>query len=227
MRSDVPVGLFLSGGIDSGLVAALAGSAGCSSPLALTVGVDEKNWDETSLAQATAQAVGLEHRIVHAPPTSLELVDTLAWFYDEPFGDSSALPSYLVCQAGKPFATVFLTGDGGDEAFAGYGRYIASRRQAWIGIFLCLFAQPFGLYPISRRFFPGSRPQLLKTSLPDFGYAAFYTLPFDPVLNYILHPDLRSWVSQAGQRGWSVWQASRSCDLTHAPANSRLCYLSS
>lgn len=215
MRSDVPVGIFLSGGIDSGLVAALAGSTAGGLPLALTVGFDETAWDETLLAQATAQSIGLEHHIVSASPASLELVDTLAWYYDEPFGDSSALPSYLVCQAAKPYATVFLTGDGGDEAFAGYRRYIESRRLAWIRHLPFPVRATLQTLSHATPVFSNLRHQLIKTSLPDAGFAAWFDgMPHDPILGHIVHSDLRHLASHAGQPAWSLWRTYCARDLT-------------
>ena len=124
LRSDVPVGLFLSGGIDSGLVTALAAKASARPPLALTVGFDEEHADETALARATAQRAGLEHRVIVQRQGGLDDLDRLAWFFDEPFGDPSAIPTFALCEAAAEHATVFLSGDGGDEAFAGYRHYM-------------------------------------------------------------------------------------------------------
>jgi asparagine synthase (glutamine-hydrolysing) len=211
LRSDVPVGVFLSGGLDSGLVAALAaGSTGSAQPLALTVGFSEQDFDETALARATAEQAGLEHRGIPQQPSGLADVDRLAWFYDEPFGDASALPTFALCKAASQHATVFLSGDGGDEAFGGYRRYIETQSYRW----LADLPSPvkWGLGQLSRRFpeLSPRRYQLLKASLPDAGFAAaFDGVPEDPVLQPILHPDLRVLARDAGRPLWERWMQSR------------------
>jgi len=122
LRSDVPLGVFLSGGIDSGLVAAFAIK---EQPITCyTVGFKEKQFDESLLAKSTAKHIGAEWREINIDKLGLSQIETLAYYYDEPFSDSSVLPSYLICKAGSSEATVFLTGDAGDELFAGYIRYI-------------------------------------------------------------------------------------------------------
>ncbi len=123
LRSDVPLGLFLSGGIDSGLVAAFASRfqrVDC-----YNVNYQEVAHSEWSLAQETARALQFPLNSLQLNADRiLEDLDQLVHYYDEPFGDSSALPSYNICKAGSRHATVFLSGDAGDEAFAGYSRYV-------------------------------------------------------------------------------------------------------
>ena len=120
--ADVPLGAFLSGGLDSGaIVSSMMGEA---DPLiALSVGFDEASHDELELARKTAQAVGAEHfEEVMDPLACLEAED-LAWHYDEPLADPSTVPTYLVSRMARERVTVALSGDGGDEVFAGYRRY--------------------------------------------------------------------------------------------------------
>ena len=122
LRSDVPIGIFLSGGIDSGLVAAFAQKI---QPInCYTIAYKEKKFDESKLAALTAQHIGAAQEVINLERIHEEELNSLGHYYDEPFSDSSALPSYQVCKAGSEKATVFLTGDAGDEAFAGYNRYI-------------------------------------------------------------------------------------------------------
>lgn len=128
LRSDVPVGLFLSGGIDSGLVAAFAKKfqqVNC-----YNVNYQEEAHNEWKLAKQTAGHLNFPLKSLQLDANSiLEDIDQLTYYYDEPFGDSSALPSFNVCKAGSEHATVYLTGDAGDEAFAGYSRYIRRIKQ--------------------------------------------------------------------------------------------------
>lgn len=215
LRSDVPLGVFLSGGIDSGLVAALAAQASERPPLALTVGFSEKHVDETVLACATAQHVGLKHRVLVQRPGNLADLDRLAWFYDEPFGDASALPTFALCEAAAQHATVFLSGDGGDEAFGGYRRYIETVRNQPLIELTC--KAPWGLRSLARLVPDMSLAhyRLLKLGLPDCGAAAaFDQLPGDPATWRAVHPDLRSLASRAGRPLWERWDLSRGASLT-------------
>jgi asparagine synthase (glutamine-hydrolysing) len=214
LRSDVPLGIFLSGGLDSGLVAALAAQASGASPLALTVSFLEESADETALARATAQHAGLEHRTVLQRPAALTDLDRLAWFYDEPFGDPSALPTFALCEAAAHHATVFLSGDGGDEAFGGYRRYIESaRHQGVIGL---ASLAGWGLRSVARLVPDMSLAQyrLLKLGLPERrAAAAFDQLPGDPATWLAMHPEIRSLAAQGGRALWQRWQQSRSTSL--------------
>jgi len=123
--ADVPLGAFLSGGIDSALVVALMKSEGAEPLRTFTIGFEDPRYDERAAAAAVARHVGTEHHEHVVTPRSEEVLDTLAWHYDEPFADSSAIPTYYVSRWARQSVTVALTGDGGDEAFAGYDRYRA------------------------------------------------------------------------------------------------------
>lgn len=124
LRSDVPLGAFLSGGIDSSLIVALMAGQLETPVKTHTIGFSEQAYDERGYARETAQRFGTEHfeRVVSVDAT--DVVDRLSWFYDEPFGDSSAVPTYYLCAATRERVTVALSGDGGDESFAGYRRYV-------------------------------------------------------------------------------------------------------
>jgi asparagine synthase (glutamine-hydrolysing) len=127
LRSDVPVGVFLSSGIDSGLVAAAAAGQADRPIPSLTISLPGFAGDEWPQAAATARHLGLEPRHYEVREGRMDLLETLMPHFDEPFADSSALPMMLVCQAARRDVTVVLSGDGGDELFAGYENH----RRAW------------------------------------------------------------------------------------------------
>jgi asparagine synthase (glutamine-hydrolysing) len=125
LRSDVPLGAFLSGGIDSSLLVAIA-QRELNQPIqTYAIGFGESDFDETQFAQQVADHVGTNHRRFEVQPQAAEILDRLAYAYDEPFSDSSALPTWYLCQQTKQQVTVAISGDGGDELFAGYDRYRA------------------------------------------------------------------------------------------------------
>jgi len=123
MVSEVPLGAFLSGGVDSsGVVAMMAGLSG--DPVnTCSISFGDPAFDETSYAATVAQRYATNHRIGHVDPDKFDLIDNLARLYDEPFADSSAMPTYRVCELARRHVTVALSGDGGDEVFGGYRRY--------------------------------------------------------------------------------------------------------
>ena len=123
MVADVPLGAFLSGGVDSSaIVATMAGLS--ETPVhTCTIGFDDPRLNETDFAQQVAQRYQTDHRLEVVSAEDFDLIDTLAWLHDEPFADSSALPTYRVCQMARQHVTVALSGDGGDESLGGYRRY--------------------------------------------------------------------------------------------------------
>jgi asparagine synthase (glutamine-hydrolysing) len=124
LRSDVPLGVLLSGGIDSGLIAAFAARELDRPLAAFTVRFEGADYDETPLARATAAHCGARHEVLDVSARGIdELLPKLAWYCDEPLYDASLLPNYLIEQALGREVTVVLNGTGGDELFAGYGRY--------------------------------------------------------------------------------------------------------
>jgi asparagine synthase (glutamine-hydrolysing) len=123
MIADVPLGAFLSGGVDSsGVVAMMAGLQ--TEPVStFSIAFGAKGWDESAYAAEIAGRYRTDHRVREVDPNSFDLLDRLATIYDEPFGDSSAIPTFRVCAMARENVTVALSGDGGDEVFAGYRRY--------------------------------------------------------------------------------------------------------
>jgi asparagine synthase (glutamine-hydrolysing) len=133
--SDVPLGALLSGGIDSSIVVAAMAQESSEPVRTFSVGFAEPRYDERAHARAVAERFGTVHEELLVEPDASALLPRLADAYDEPFGDSSALPTYLVCEHARRFVTVALVGDGGDEIFAGYERYRAhalAKRLDWL-----------------------------------------------------------------------------------------------
>jgi asparagine synthase (glutamine-hydrolysing) len=125
MVADVPVGAFLSGGLDSTIVVALMAQTG-QRVRTFSIGSPEPRYDETRFARMASEAFGTDHTELQVTPADFSLVEKLVWLHDGPFGDSSAIPSYIVSQLTRKQVTVALTGDGGDELFAGYLRFIGA-----------------------------------------------------------------------------------------------------
>ena len=125
LMSEVPLGTFLSGGVDSSVVAAsIAYNASLTErPRTFSIGFPEPEYDESPHAKAIAEALGLEHHVERIEMDALGLLGRLVDVYDEPFGDSSAIPTYALCEMTARHVTVALSGDGGDEVFGGYRRY--------------------------------------------------------------------------------------------------------
>jgi asparagine synthase (glutamine-hydrolysing) len=132
--SDVPLGIFLSGGVDSGTIAAIAARASLPRPLrTFTVGFEEPTYDERPFARQIAAHCGTEHHsIVFSPRDALELMDTVGELLDEPLADASFLPRYALARMTRATATVVLSGDGGDELFCGYPTFQADRPARWL-----------------------------------------------------------------------------------------------
>ncbi len=127
--ADVPVGAFLSGGLDSSAVASAMSQMSSDPIVTVTCGFREKGFDEREPARALAERIGAEHHDGLVRPDAAGIVDTLAWHFDEPFADASAVPTYYLSQLARRFVTVALSGDGGDETMAGYRRYRFDRYE--------------------------------------------------------------------------------------------------
>ena len=125
--SDVPLGAFLSGGIDSSAVVASMSQAMASPVRTFCVGFEEAAFDERPFARMVAGRYGTDHTELVVKASVIDILPRLIWHYDEPFGDSSAVPSYAIAELTRQHVTVVLNGDGGDENFAGYDRYVVNR----------------------------------------------------------------------------------------------------
>ncbi|WP_165071279.1 asparagine synthase (glutamine-hydrolyzing) [Paludisphaera rhizosphaerae] len=125
MVADVPLGAFLSGGIDSTIIVGLMQRASSRPVKTFAIGFPDAAYDETAFAEAAAKAIGTEHHTFIVEPKAWETLPALAWQFDEPFADSSALPTWHVAHETRREVTVALTGDAGDELFGGYDRYRA------------------------------------------------------------------------------------------------------
>ena len=131
MRSDVPYGAFLSGGIDSSIVVALMSELSRSPIDTFTIDFDEQRVSESRYAKEIATKYRTNHTEIKVKPASLDLIPKLAEMMDEPFADCSVLPSYIVSKEASRFVKVILSGDGGDELFAGYNRYERVEEMRW------------------------------------------------------------------------------------------------
>ncbi len=155
MVADVPLGVFLSGGIDSSTVLALMQAQSTRPVKSFTIGFGEEGYDEARHAKQVAAHLGTDHTELHVTEDhALAVLPRLASWYDEPFADSSQIPSYLVSEMTRRHATVALSGDGGDEVFAGYNRHVSAaalwrRFGAWPRPLRAVFASLLRAVPPS------------------------------------------------------------------------------
>lgn len=153
LMSEVPLGAFLSGGVDSSAVVALMAGMMQEPVKTASIGFQEQSFNELPYARQVAGQFATDHHEQMVRPDSVAILDQLVWYFDEPFADSSAVPTYYVSQVAKQKVTVCLSGDGGDENFAGYRRYYFDRLENTIRSFIPTFIrQQFvkplaGMYP--------------------------------------------------------------------------------
>ena len=132
MISDVPIGAFLSGGVDSSLVVAMMARLSSKRIKTFTIGFEDQNYDERKYAENIARLYKTDHTVFVAKPESVEILPDLVYQYEEPYADSSAVITYMVSKMAKKYVTVVLNGDGGDENFAGYPRYGRFKRDVFL-----------------------------------------------------------------------------------------------
>lgn len=177
MVADVPLGAFLSGGIDSSLIVALMQAQSPTPINTFTIGFHEKAFDEAIYAKDVAAHLGTAHTELYITPgQAMDIIPKLPMIYDEPFSDSSQIPTFLVSQLAKRQVTVALSGDGGDESFGGYRRYILGRR----------FWRLLRCMPLPLR-------KTLSTS--------FKSDRFDSLSNLLLSPSLRNAIATIANKG--------------------------
>jgi asparagine synthase (glutamine-hydrolysing) len=127
--SDVPIGAFLSGGIDSSAVVATMAGLASDRVKTFSIGFAEAGYDELAHARQVAHAFGTDHYELILRPDVVSIVEDLTWYLDEPFGDTSAIPTYMVSKLAAEHVKVVLSGDGGDELFGGYDKYLVEQRE--------------------------------------------------------------------------------------------------
>jgi asparagine synthase (glutamine-hydrolysing) len=153
LMSDVPLGAFLSGGVDSSAVVANMSKLMNQPVTTCSIGFDEREYDEADYARIIARQFSTDHHEQIVRPDATAIVDRLAWHFDEPFADSSAIPTYYVSSVARQHVTVALGGDGGDENFAGYRRYVFDQIEnglrgfAPLGLRRAIFGPLGRLYP--------------------------------------------------------------------------------
>ena len=198
--SDVPVGTFLSGGVDSSGVTALMARTMPGTVTAFTIGFHSRAYDETGYASLVARHCGADHIIERMRGDETDLVEALPGIFDQPFGDSSALPSYRLMQLTRKSVTVALSGDGGDELFSGYRRYGFHRREERIrGIMPRVIREPLfqGLARIYPRLdgaprFLRARHTFQELSVDSrMGYFLNVSVLADDQRNALFAPELR------------------------------------
>lgn len=211
MISDVPLGALLSGGLDSSIIVALmAQIAGGQNVHTFTAGFDEPQFDERPFANLLAEHCHTRHTELRVEPASAaEMLDRIVDTYDQPFGDSSALPMMLICQAARKHVTVALTGDGADEIFGGYDRYVAVEMASkcsglgYLGVrAAAALLRPFASKDERR---PSARFMRFADNLPFppavqyFNYRALFK---PQELPYLLHADFAAAVDPDMPADW-------------------------
>ncbi len=160
MIADVPLGAFLSGGIDSSIIVALMAQQSSRAIKTFSIGFQEEAYSELPFARAVAKMYNTDHHEFLVQPHLIDILPKLAWYYSEPYADSSALPSYYLTKETRQHVTVALNGDGGDEVFAGYLRY----RAMW-GM------QFWNVLPQALRARMGAWSELLPPSTAPIGWS--------------------------------------------------------
>ncbi len=197
--ADVPVGAFLSGGIDSSLVVALAAGRTRDTLRSFSIGFQDEAFNELPYARQVAERFGTEHVEEIVTPDAAALLDELSRYYDEPFADSSAIPTYLVSKLASRHVKVVLSGDGGDEAFGGYARYAHDLKEAALRRWLPHWFRAHLLGPLAQVWPHGDwlpRPLRAKTLLTnlslddDVAYANTLMVCRPPVRRRLLAPEV-------------------------------------
>jgi asparagine synthase (glutamine-hydrolysing) len=211
--SDVPLGAFLSGGIDSSAVVGIMASQVDRPVQTFTIGFeDSEGFDERPYARLAAERHGTDHHEFVVQPNAVDLVERLVWHHDQPFGDSSAVPTFLLSEVTRGGVTVALSGDGGDEGFAGYERFVAglaARRFAALPAPLQAAARGTvgRLSPRALRGRAGSLQRFARVAaggLPD-AYRSWISFVQDPEREALLDGRGDEWALEDYRR---IWESS-------------------
>ncbi|MBI4638165.1 MAG: asparagine synthase (glutamine-hydrolyzing) [Candidatus Rokubacteria bacterium] len=212
LTSDVPLGAFLSGGIDSSSVVATMARVAPGPLKTFSIGFREGAYDERPHARRVAERLGIEHRELLVEPAALEVIESLVWHLDEPFGDSSAIPTYLVSKLAAEEVTVVLSGDGGDELFAGYDKY----RVEWS-------ERRYGALPAPLRWALATAGGLMPEGMRGRNSLRHFSLDgwqryLDAVTLFRRHEHARLFAPEAGAMlsGCDPWRDEAEC-LARAP----------
>lgn len=223
MISDVPLGAFLSGGIDSSVVVGLMAAESTDPVRTFSIGFEDAAYDELAHARRVAELWGTEHHEEVVRPDTINILPLLARHYGEPFADSSAIPTYYVSKMTRQHVTVALNGDGGDESFGGYDRYRAMRWAARVGA-----APGLGVTAhLADRFSPQDPKHKLRRAARFFNAAgaapaeryARWMGYFSPEAKRALcTPDFLAWESSLGSAEWfeDLFAGSRGLDPAEA-----------
>ena len=192
LMSDVPLGAFLSGGVDSSAVVAMMSTLMKRPVTTCSIGFQEQEYNETDFAREIASQFKSDHHEHVVRPDAIETVNKLVWHYDEPFADSSAIPTYYVSWVARQHVTVALGGDGGDETFAGYRRYYLDHWENQLRRFVPGWMRRRIFHPLGQ-WYPGlaQAPRIFR------GKATFQSLARTPLEGYfnslsIFRPDEKS-----------------------------------
>ncbi|MEW6410246.1 MAG: asparagine synthase (glutamine-hydrolyzing) [Nitrospirota bacterium] len=182
--ADVPLGAFLSGGIDSSIVVAMMSELSSRPVKTFSIGFEEKEYDEIPYARLIANRYHTEHYEFIVKPEAVDILPRLVWYYNQPFADSSAIPTYHVSNITRNYVKVALNGDGGDETFGGYPRYIGARYAIMLenlpGYFKHLLKRISSIFPEGRgRTFRYLRSFFKTTELPVFERYCLWMSHFD------------------------------------------------
>ncbi len=207
LLSDVPVGAFLSGGLDSSLVVGMMARFSERPVKTFTIGFDERGFSELDDARVVARHFGTEHHELIVEPSAVDLLADMVWHFDEPFADASAIPTYYVCKMAAEKVKVVLSGDGGDEVFAGYTRYVAARARRVDGV-VPGWVRRAVLQPLVRRLpieWPGrNRLYGLAHGRPERGGYGLGVYPY--VKDALVGADFRATVARSGDAADALWE---------------------
>jgi asparagine synthase (glutamine-hydrolysing) len=177
--SEVPLGAFLSGGVDSSAVVAVMSRIMSQPVQTATIGFDEDRFDESQYAREVARYLKTDHHERTVTPDKIEVIEKLVWHYDEPYSDSSAVPTYYVSKVARERVTVALSGDGGDESFAGYRRYLFDARENMARSILPQQIRRMIFGPLGRLY-----PKMDWAPRVFRARSTFQSLSYDPVEGY-------------------------------------------